>query len=208
MTATLTSASGEGGVWLPIAELAKRKGIHRQSAMERVDRLEKKGLITTRREGRSRLVDLAAYDRAVGQVGDAAKEQGVETKKAAERDDTSSPRLRDAQTERAQYEARIRALDLADRLGGTLPVKGERGIERAMVRSAEAIVRALDQIPAWATDLMVAAKEGQPAVTRLLRERRHALRLAVTRALTELQDEGAAEEATGGIEAEIGEDDA
>lgn len=204
---TLQSGGSDGVVWLSISDLAKRKGIHRQSAKERVDRLEAKGLIETKLDGRSRMVDLAAFDRAVGQTGDAAKEQGAETKRETVTTDTS-PKLRDAQADRATYEARLKALDLSERLGQLLPVKGDHGVERAMIRSAEATVRALDQIPSWAAELMSAARDGQPAMMRVLRAKRFELRKQIAAALTALADEGARREAAGGTEIDIANDEA
>ena len=198
-----TLDGGQDGVWISISELARRKGIHRQSAMEKVDRLVAKGALTTRSEGRSRLVDLAAFDRAVGVAGDAAKEQGEQTKREAEA--PASPKLRDAQTERAQYEARLKALDLQERLGNLLPVKGEQGVERAMIRAAEVILRAVDDVPGWAADIIAVAKDGQPAVARILRDKRHQLRVKIAAALTGLKDEGMQAEADGGVAVEIAE---
>lgn len=52
------------GVWVSIAELGRRKGIGRASAKEWVDRLEAQALIKTLRDGRNRMVELAAFDRA------------------------------------------------------------------------------------------------------------------------------------------------
>ncbi|WP_054308930.1 hypothetical protein [Mesorhizobium sp. 1M-11] len=192
-----------GGVWISISDLAKRKGIHRQSAKERVDRLVERGVLETRFQGRSRMVDLAAFDRAVGQVGDSAKEQAEETKRQINIEETP-PRLRDAQTERAQYEARLKALDLAERQGELVPIKD---LDRALVRAATAITRVLDQSLSWSSDLAeAAANGGQPAVSRVLRQKGQAQRQAVAKALADLVEAGKLEEAEGGTETELFEE--
>lgn len=87
-----------------IAELARRKGISRQSASKRVDRLERSGHLPTRRKGRSRLVELASYDHAIEQAGDDAREIGARTRRGST---PAAPTgtLRDTQTDRVQYEA-------------------------------------------------------------------------------------------------------
>ncbi|KQV32252.1 hypothetical protein ASC97_01250 [Rhizobium sp. Root1203] len=68
MSEPLKISASNDGIWITIAELARRKNITRQSAGERVARLERGGFLVTRSEGvgRKRYVDLAAYDRAVG----------------------------------------------------------------------------------------------------------------------------------------------
>jgi DNA-binding MarR family transcriptional regulator len=194
-----------GVVWVSISDLAKRKGIHRQSAKERVDRLVSKGLIQTRTDGRSRMVDLAAYDRATSDTGDQVREEAAAGRR--EPDAAASPKLRDAQTERAQYEARLKALDLAERTGILVPIKGEHGVEQAMIRAAEAIVRAIDQIPSWANEIAAASKDGEPAIRRELRKKRDQLRRIAADALSQIAGEGAAEEADGGIEVSLTEED-
>ena len=46
---------------------------------------------------------------------------------------------------------------------------------RAVVEAAEAIVRQLDRIPAWSTDLAAEAKDGPAAVRRMLKQKSAAL---------------------------------
>jgi DNA-binding transcriptional ArsR family regulator len=196
-------AATSGGVWVSIAELARRKGIGRQAAKERVDRLEAKGLVATRLDGRSRLVELAAFDRAVGQAGDAVKEQAVATRRETVAEEPVPSKLRDAQTERAVYDARLRALDLGERQGKLVPVAM---VEAAMVRAAEAIVRTIERLPSFAPELVGAAKEGEPAVRRKLREIKDELRKGIGSALTLQKGEGLAEEEAGGDQVDLAED--
>lgn len=191
-----------GGVWISISELAGRKGITRQSAKERVDRLTEKGLIQTRADGRKRMVDLAAYDRAVGDVGDAYKEASAETKR-----ETASAHkpLRDAQTERAQYDARLKALDLAERQQSILPIKGEHGIEAALVIAGVAITRELERMVDAAEDISIAtAKDGVAGTRRVLKEEIRKRRGRIADALAEVIAKGREAEAAGLIQTSLG----
>jgi hypothetical protein len=162
---------------------------------ERVNRLEEEGRISTRREGRSRLVELAAYDRAVGAVGDAAKEIGAQTK----RDEGSSENsgLRDAQTERAKYEARLKALDFAERSGLVIPVKGENGIEGALIKICDQVLRDLGTPMQWVDDLMDASRKGEPHLRRVIRTKIAEQRKLVAEHLMALAGEAAQAEADG-----------
>ena len=112
----------EGGLWLSVADLARHKGITRQSASERVKRLVTAGKLTLRAEGRKRLVNLAAYDTAVGEVGDAAKEAGVETKAAAVTPAPTTPKFRDAQTREKEYAADLKFIEREKQLGNLVPL--------------------------------------------------------------------------------------
>lgn len=185
----------DGGLWITVAELAQRKGVSRQTAAERVNRLEDEGRIATRREGRSRLVDLAAYDRAVGVVGDAAKEIGAQTKRDEGGGENSG--LRDAQTDRARYEARLKALDFAERSGMVIPLKGEHGIEGALIKICDQVLRDLGAPMQWVDDLMEASRKGEPHLRRVMRGKVSDLRRLVAEHLLELSGEAAKAEADG-----------
>jgi DNA-binding transcriptional ArsR family regulator len=183
------------GMWVTVAELARLRKVSRQTISEKVTRLEKEGRVATRMEGRSRLVDLAAYDKAVGQVGDAAREVGAETKKTEAAPQNGA--LRDAQADRAQYDARLKALDYAERTRQLVPIKGDQGIETALIRVSDKLVRDMDSPMAWATDLMEASREGEPALRRVLREKCRGLRSMVAEHLMSLAGEGGDAERTG-----------
>ncbi|KQU77720.1 hypothetical protein ASD12_18135 [Mesorhizobium sp. Root102] len=190
------------GVWKSLSEIAAIKGVSKVAVKKRVDRYEREGLVTTRRQGRERLVDLAAYDKAVGVAGDAYREQAAETVKAERSEPPSA--MRDAQTEKAQWEARRSALDVNERLGNLVPVKS---VELAMIKAGEAIVRSLGQLATFAPDLMAAAKDGEPAMRRKLREIEHQLRRKAGEALTLIASEGRADEDNGATEFDLGDND-
>jgi DNA-binding IscR family transcriptional regulator len=191
------NGSGSDGVWVTVAELARRKNISRQTASERIARLEKDGLLATRLNGRSRLVELATFDRVVGQTGNAYREQGQETKRATEITPPAGAAMRDAQSERAQYEAKLKALDLAERTGQLVPVRGEHGVETALLKVTELIVRDLGTPMNWVNEILETAREGEPALRRLLRKKILELRSSIANRLTSIAGEAAEAEKAG-----------
>lgn len=192
------------GVWKSLSELAVIHGVSKVAIKKRVDRFERDGLVTTRREGRERLVDVAAYDKAIGVAGDAYREQSAATARELRLPDIAvqTGDLRDAQTQKTQWEARRAALDVNERLGKVVAISD---VETAMVKAGEAIVRALAQLPTCASDLMLVARDGEPAMRRKLREIEDRIRRAAGGALTLRFGEGQAEEEAGGAEFDFGD---
>lgn len=186
--------AGGGGVWITCAELARRRGVSRAAISKRVGQLE--GKIETRREGKSLLVELASFDRAVGATGDAVKEQAAATARK-----TSAPAMRDAQTERAQYEARLKALDLAERQRAVLPIKGAHGIEAAAAEIGAALARDLDGLARYADEIATAvSKDGVAGARRLLKEIAVKVRRQVAESLSQIATKGTDAERDGLIE--------
>ncbi|GLS29946.1 hypothetical protein SAMN04488498_104349 [Mesorhizobium albiziae] len=190
-----------GGVWVTCAELARRRGVSRAAITKRVDQLESDGKIATRRDGKSRMVELVSFDRAVGQTGDAVKEHAAETRKETA---NNSAAMRDAQTERAQYDARLKALDLAERQGAVLPIKGEHGIEAAAAAIGIVLARDLDGLARYADEIAaVVSREGVAGVRRLLKEISVKVRGEIAAALSQIAAQGQAAESAGPIETVI-----
>jgi len=76
------NTSGAEGLWLSISDLAAEKGLGKAAVSERISRLEAQGLLRTRAgKGRVKLVNVAAYEDAVGQTIDLARHQGQNTRK-------------------------------------------------------------------------------------------------------------------------------
>jgi DNA-binding Lrp family transcriptional regulator len=200
MSADLQGEAAVGVIWLSMSELARQKGIKRQSLHERINRLERDGLIVSRRKGRSRHIDVAAYDRAVGQVGDEFKEQSADTR----RDEplTNSPKLRDAQADKAVYDARLKALDYGERIGNLVPRRGEHGIETALIKISEVILLDMGDPINWASDMMEAARKSEHDLRRLLRQRVHELREKIAKRLLTLASEAESDSA-GGVQVNI-----
>jgi hypothetical protein len=173
----------EFGLWESVAEVARRKGITRQSLNERVDRLVSEGLIKVRRDGRSKLINVAEFDRVVGEVGDAVKE-GAAATRADDGDAEKNPALRDHQARAAQYTADLKFLDLEERLGRLVPVAE---VEDAAAKCAEATVRIIDRLPTYADAIAAAVGKDGPAGARAkLKEIARELRSGIAEAHGEL----------------------
>lgn len=198
--------AGAGGVWVTCAELARRRGVSRAAITKRVNKLAGDGLVSVREEGNSRLVELASFDRAIGETGDAVKEQAAATRKASTTaaSGKAGVAMRDAQTERAQYEARLKALDLAERQRQVLPIKGDHGIEAAAVAIGIALTRDIDGMVRHADEIATAvSKEGVAGARRVLKEIAFRLRGGLAASLSEIAERGAAAERAGPIEADV-----
>jgi biotin operon repressor len=192
--------AGGGGVWISCAELARRRGVSRAAVSKRIAQLVEAGKIETRRDGRSLMVELASFDRAVGETGDAVKEQAVETAKAQKQPPASAP-MRDAQTERAQYEARLKALDLAERQGAILPITGEHGIEAAAAAVGMTLAKELDGLTRFADDIAAAvSRDGVAGARRVLKEAGTKIRTSMAQALSTIATKGRDAERAGPIE--------
>ncbi|WMT73941.1 hypothetical protein [Bradyrhizobium sp. Ash2021] len=171
------------GLWETVAEVARRKGVTRQSLNERVDRLASEGLIKVRRAGRSKLINIAEFDRVVGEVGDAIKE-GAAATRADDGDAEKNPALRDHQARAAQYTADLKFLDLEERLGRLVPVAE---VEDAAAKCAEATVRIIDRLPTYADEIAAAVGKDGPAGARAkLKEIVRELRSGIAEAHGEL----------------------
>jgi DNA-binding transcriptional ArsR family regulator len=194
MTETENEGKEPDGVWVSIAELARLKGISRQSATERVDRLERLGHIETRRDGRSRLVELVSFDLAVGQAGDAARELVAETRKASP---VAREALRDAQSDRARYDAKLKALELAERTRNVVAVRGPHGLEAALITVSEKMMRELGAPLNWTADIMSAASEGEGGIRRVLKKKLREQRERIALVLLELASVGTEAERAG-----------
>ena len=171
------------GLWLSITQLAELKGVGKGWISERVKALESAGRIETKIEGRSKLVNLAQYDRAVGETGDAVKEGAAATRADAD-DAEKNPALRDHQARAAQYTADLKFLDLEERLGRLVPVAE---VEDAAQKCAEATVRIIDRLPTYADAIAAAVGKDGPAGARAkLKEIARELRSGIAEAHGEL----------------------
>lgn len=159
----------DAGLWLTVAALAKKKNVSRQAAAKRVAALVKEKKITTRKgRGGTKLVNVAQYDRAVGEVGDPAKEASADTRAGNDEPAEKDSAYRTATTRARQYEADIKFLDLEERLGKLLPLAD---IEDAAVRAAETAVRVIDRLATHADAIAAAVgKDGSTGARAKLKE--------------------------------------
>jgi len=177
----------EDGLWLSISDIARERGKSRQAIAKRVDSLVEAGLLDTRPgPGGTKLVNLAQFDRAVGEVGDAFKEGAAETRAEAEAETNSpaSPALRDHQSRAAQYTADLKFLDLEERLGRLVPIDEAKA---GGVKIGEAVVRIMGRLPTYAEAMSAAAtKDGVQGCRGLLKDIERELRVAMAEAIGEI----------------------
>lgn len=191
----------DGGVWLTCAQLAERRNVSRAAITKRVNGLEAEGKITTQRKGRSRYVELAEFDRAVGEIGEIAKEAAAETRREVV---SSSPQYRDAQAQKLQYEARLRALDLAERQKKLLPIEGDHGIDAAATQCGITLAREIDGIVRYADKIASAVnKDGTTGARRVLKEIAAELRNQSATSLSKIAVIGLEAEKSGSVETEL-----
>ncbi|TPM31783.1 MarR family transcriptional regulator [Mesorhizobium sp. B2-3-5] len=203
MVDMLTEVDGEEtGLWLPLTEIARRRGVSRAAISKRVKRLVAEGSIQTRPgRGGTIEVELAAFDLA---TNEATRLDGGPTPATSARARRSSAPQGGPAADKIRYEAALRRLDFEERIKNLVPIKH---VEDAMVRAGEAIVRAIEQLPNFAGELLAATRDGEPAVRRKLREIKDHIRRQAAEALKLQQQEGEAQERAGGVEFDLGEID-
>lgn len=180
MTDEAASALDPAGLWLTITELAEAKGLGKAAVSERVSRFEEQGLLETRPgKGKTKLVNLAAYDRLIGQVTDLAREQGAATRKGGgdELPESNSAAYTRETARRAAYQAELMRLELEERTGKLVKVADLRPIVEA---SAAAAVAAIERLPQEADELLAIAARGDVA------ELERALKAIATRMRSEI----------------------
>lgn len=185
-------ADGGAGFWLSISDLAKHKGLSKQALAERVVRFEAAGKLTTRPgPGRAKLVNVAEFDRAAGEIGDLGREQGAATRRGAPVAPPASPPPRaldpDApvytveQARNMAYKAELARLELEERQGKTVSVDVVRA---AALQAGEEIVRVLERLPQVADELAIAlTKEGSHGVRLALKRVGLSMRAEIAAAL-------------------------
>jgi hypothetical protein len=115
-------------VWLSISQIADIKKVSKAAISKRVLKLEGEGLITTRRAGAEKKVNLVQFDRAIGEHTDPAQEfrnpGGIATPTTtspaappAPIDDPSKPQYSASRALRESYEAENSRLNLEERTG-------------------------------------------------------------------------------------------
>ena len=184
------------GLWLTLTELAKREGIAKSVASERVTAFEAAGHIKTKPgPRRAKLIELGQYLEAKRLTGDAAKEAGAVTKSLdlvsppapdtlAEPAPSASPAYRDVQAREKQIASYLKELELRERLGEL--IRASEVID-AVQKCGETIVRVIDRLPSNA-DAMAAsvAKDGTLGARARLKDCARDLRKALVVALRDL----------------------
>ena len=140
------------GLWLSIAEIARRKGVSRQAIAERVARFEESGSLTTKPgKANAKLVNLAEFDRLADEQTSFAKQDGGRNRSGRR------AAYNDAITERAQYDAELKRIELGEKLKQFVRVEDVR---RAAEDSAHIIVTIIEGLAHRIAEIEVAAKAG------------------------------------------------
>jgi hypothetical protein len=168
----------DDGLWLTVTELAERKGVGKSTISEKVTKLVAAGKLATKPgKGKAKLVNLAQYDTAIGEVGDIARETGAETKAANAAPPAQEPqpsRFRDEQTREKAYAADLKFIELERLRGNLLPVAD---FDDVAEEAANRIGEIVDGLLAHDAELTATAmKEGEngmrAALKRIAREQR------------------------------------
>ena len=177
------------GVRVSVSELAGIKGVSPQAVSKRLKRLQSEGLIGVGQRGREKTVNLAEWDTVTGETTDPARlvaQDTVREMRGLDRldDDVArnisggkapaDPTYTKELTRKAGYDADLRKIEIDKQRGLLLPIEDVRN---AMERCAEAIVRDIDQLPAFADDLAAAvARSGVSGLRDALKAKARELR--------------------------------
>jgi hypothetical protein len=160
------NTSSTEGLWLSISDLAAEKGLGKAAVSERVSRLEAQGLLRTRAgKGRVKLVNVAAYEDAVGQTNDLARQQGHATRKGAGllTSAPGDPVYTAEQARRMAYQADREKIALGRDLDLLVPVDQ---LASDATRIFSAMILRLDQLEGRAEALALAVGQGGTAGAR------------------------------------------
>jgi hypothetical protein len=187
LTDGVDAVDGGLGVWLSVSEIARQRGISKQAVATKVQRL---ALETRPGPQGAKLVSIAAYDKAAATHVDAVRAANGGASAPIALPAGADPILAKEQARRTAYQADIAKLDLDERLGKLIPADH---VVAAIATVAEAIVRAVDQLPTRADEAAAAVgKEGAHGARAFLRGAATELRASIERALRGLQEQGLA----------------
>jgi DNA-binding IscR family transcriptional regulator len=181
------------GLWLSVTQIAERKGVSKQGVSQKVARIVADGRLTIKPgRGREKLINLAQYDVAVGDVGDAAREAGASTKAVTELPGTTGARasdggrFRNEQTREKAYAADLKFIELERARGNLLEVA-----EFDIVASDAAyrIVDIIENLQARDAEFTaIAIKEGENGMRAALKRVARSMREAVVASMREMAD--------------------
>lgn len=179
--------------WVSVSELARLKGLSKAAVSERVARFIKGGQLSTKPgKGKVKLVNLAAFDRVAGETTDLAKATGAATRKQNASGvptpqlppgaDPLAPIYTAEQARHMAYKAESARLDLEERQGKIVAIAA---VEQAITTAAEALARAIEQLPTLADDLAAAvAQSGAAGARTMLKAKARETRELMARELT------------------------
>lgn len=199
-----------GTLWLPIAEVARMKGVERTTVWEKVKRLAEDGRLETRKgKGKRKLINLAQYDRLVGETTDPAHQQAADMRQQKDDlnddldgdDDARENTYSAAARRKMQYEADLRHLDLLERRKLIVPVAA---VTAVVQEAADAMVGVIERLLLRAEELTAAAQNnGIAGVRAALKKIIFNLRSELTGEFRKIEQAGLEEEARGTLTVEI-----
>jgi biotin operon repressor len=154
------------GLWLSLSDLARERGVSKQSIWKRVERFKLEGKVTLRKGQRGVvLVNVAEFDRATGESTDLARAtQHAPTRCAPSAAPTQEGLVYTReQARRASYDAELKRLDLAARMGKLIPADE---VEAAGDLIGQTFADAADRLPIYADDIAAAVAAGGVAGAR------------------------------------------
>jgi hypothetical protein len=193
-----SDAEGAPALWLSISEVARLRGVKPQSIHEKVVRLVDSGLLQTRPgRGRERLIDVAQFDRAVGETRERVVVREQPDADAAA--PAQSAGLTKARTAQAIYQARLLELELAERSGELVPVAH---VKEAAAEMGHGVVRVLG-MALFRADALLAAAGGNNVVElrRALRQLIHDQRVRCVEEFNKMVAAAAKRDADAGTDA-------
>lgn len=200
----------DAGLWLTITELAARKGVRKSTISEKVSRLIADGKLSTKPgKGKAKLVNLAQYDSAIGEVGDAAKEAGAETKAqnatAQPPAEPHRPQYRDAQTREKEYQADLKFIELERLRGSLISVADLDGAaEEAAIKVGEVLESMLSHEAELASVVVKDGENGlRSALKRIVRGQREQIVAAMKEMAASARKHSAAPSDAPQIQAEM-----
>lgn len=144
------------GLWLSLTDLAQARGVSKPAISQNLRKWKERGVaIPTRMEGRTLLINVAAYDAARGEVGSAAYAQEPEKDEPAPKTGTDPVFAREQAREKA-YSADMKKLALAREMRTMVPVDTA---DDELARVAEPIIKAIDRLPAMSDDIAAAISQ-------------------------------------------------
>ena len=170
--------------WLTISDLARERGVDKAAISRRVARLETIGQLSTRPHGQAKIVNVEEFDRACAATVDAVREMNGRSATAALSAPAApaigGPILANEQARRASFDAELKRLDLAERLGRLVEIESVRfNIEECALE----LVRTIDQLPSRADALAaVMTKDGVTGLRTALRGLAREMRVSLAHA--------------------------
>lgn len=162
-----------GGVWVAVAEIAKRSGTSRQAVHKNVRRWERDGQLSTKPGPRGTvLVNQVVYDRLRRTIADPAQdlrnpELDLDDDAPAPGEDAGAPTRASyhaSRAEREAYQAENARLDLEERLGSLCD---RDDVERRVMATFRRVRDSLLALPATVAERVAAAPDAR-AVRALL----------------------------------------